>query len=104
MITPILQRQMLQTAAIEAAKAAHEGNEEMQREVARRQFLDHRLAEDQASVHQVSTSEDIRLEKNPQERKRGGAGKESKGSAGEGSEEPPGEEAGSAESHVNILA
>jgi hypothetical protein len=103
-ITPILQRQMLQTAALEAARAAHEGNEEMQREVARRQFLDHRLAEDQASVHQVSTAENLRLEKNPQERKRGGGGKGSQGPGRGGGEEPPEDGAGSAESHVNILA
>jgi hypothetical protein len=95
---------MLQTAALEAARAAHEGNEEMQREVARRQFLDHRLAEDQASLHQVSAAEDLRLEKNPQERKRGRPEKEPRGPDGEAGEEPPEEGAGSAESHVNILA
>jgi len=103
-ITPILQRQMLQTAALEAVRAAHEGNEEVQREIARRQFLDHRLAEDLSSVHQVATAENIRLEKNPQERKRKEPGKELRGHQGEDAGEPPDEEAGSAESHVNILA
>jgi hypothetical protein len=104
LITPILQRQMLQTAALEAVRAAHEGNEEVQREVARRQFLDSRLAEDKASVHQVSTSDGIRLEKNPQERKRGGGSKDSPTSGGGGRGETPEEGAGSAESHLNFLA
>lgn len=95
---------MLQTVALEAVRAAHEGNEEVQREIARRQFLDHRLAEDQATVHQVPTSEGIHLEKDPRERKRGEPGKEAREREGEGGEEPPDEAAGSAESHVNILA
>ncbi len=95
---------MLQTAALEAQRAAHEGNEEMQREVARRQFLDHRLAEDLASVHQVATAENIRLEKNPQERKGREQPKASKEQDGDPSEEALEDAAGSAESHLNFLA
>ena len=95
---------MLQTVALEAVRAAHEGNEEVQREVARRQFLDSRLAEDKASVHQVSHSENLRLEKNPQERKKGSSGKGAPGEPGAMGEEGPDDEAGSAESHLNILA
>lgn len=95
---------MLQTAALESVRAAHEGNEDVQREVARRQFLDHRLAEDQASVHQVSTSENIRLEKNPQERKREGQKKEAHAPPEAESAEASPEAAGSAESHLNLLA
>lgn len=95
---------MLQTAALEAVRAAHEGNEDMQREVARRQFLDHRLAEDQATVHRVTTSDNITLEKNPQERKRGAPGKDAKGQEGEDGGEAPGEGAGTAESRLDFLA
>lgn len=103
MITPIGQRQILQTAAAEAVRAAQDGGEQVQREIARRQFLDQRLEEYQGEVHQVTSSENLRLEEYPKERKQGNRGTPE----GE-SEEPSGPEepgrAGSADSILDLLA
>lgn len=103
MITPIGQRQVLQTAAAEAVRAAQDGGEQVQREIARRQFLDQRLAEDQGAVHQVSSSENLRLEENHREQKRREQG------APEGEPRKPGDEdhpgpAGPADSTLDLLA
>lgn len=104
MITPIGQRQVLQTVAAEAVRAAHEGNEQVQREIARRQVLDQRLAEDQGAVHQVSSTENLRLEENAQEQRRHGGrpGREElpEAEAVEGAGSP----AGPADSHLDLLA
>ena len=103
MITPIGQRQILQTVAAEAVRAAHEGGEHVQREIVRRQILDQQLAEDQGSVHQVSPSENLRLEENAREQRRGGRGRpegdlrETDGEMAEG-------QAGPADSTLDFLA
>lgn len=103
MITPIGQRQILQTASAEAVRAAHEGGEHVQREIARRQILDQQLAEDQGAVHQVTSSENLRLEEDARERKRREReAKEGKpGEPAAGSGESPAE---AAESHLDFLA
>ncbi len=67
MITPIGLRQVLQMAAAEAVRGAQGGSEQVQRELARRQFLDQRVAEDQGAVHQVPSTENLRLEEQPRE-------------------------------------
>lgn len=104
MITPIAQRQVLQTAAAEAVRAAQEGGEHVQREAARKQILDQRRAEDQGSVHQVSSLENLRLEENSRERK--GGGRERPGPEGEldGAEPEPESPAAAADSHLDLLA
>lgn len=104
MITPIGQRQVLQTVAAEAVRAAHEGNEQVQREIARRQILDQRLAEDQGAVHQVSSAENLRLEENPHEqRRRGGHPAQEEPTEAEDGEPEP-RPAGPADSHLDLLA
>lgn len=103
MITPIGQRQILQTVAAEAVRAAHEGGEHVQREIVRRQLLDQQLAEDQGSVHQVSASENLRLEENAREQKRGGKGRP-EGSPRDADGEEVAGQAGPADSTLDFLA
>lgn len=103
MITPIGQRQILQTAVAEAVRAAHEGGEHVQREMARRHLLDRQLAEDQGAVHQVTSTENLRLEENPREQKHRQHGPPSgeQREAGDGEEAGP---AGPADSSLDFLA
>lgn len=103
MITPIGQRQILQTASAEAVRAAHEGGEQVQREIARRQVLDQRLAEDQGSVRQVASTDGLRLEENPQDRRRDQPEARDR-EAGPDAGEEPGPRAAPADSHLDFLA
>jgi hypothetical protein len=61
MISPLGQRQILQTASIETVRQAMEGGFLVQREQARRQAFDAKLAEAQADVPDISESESLRL-------------------------------------------
>lgn len=103
MITPIGQRQILQTAAAEAVRAAQEGGEHVQREIARRQILDQQLAQDQGAVHQVTSSENLRLEEDARERKRREQ-EAREGRSGESADGPEDSPAAPAESHLDFLA
>lgn len=103
MITPIGQRQILQTAVAESVRAAHEGGEHVLREMARRHLLDRQLAEDQGAVHQVTSTENLRLEENPREQKRGQHGPREGEPREAGSGEQPGP-AGPADSSLDFLA
>lgn len=103
MITPIGQRQILQTASAEAVRVAQEGGEQVQREIARRQILDHQLAQDQGAVHQVTSSENLRLEEDARERKR--REREAReGKAAEPADTGGDSPAAPAESHLDFLA
>jgi deoxyribodipyrimidine photolyase len=103
LITPIGQRQILQTVTAEAVRAAQEGSELVQREVARRQFLEHLLAEDQGAVHQVTSTENLRLEENAKEQRR--RHKETPaGKPGEQAEQEEPGQAGPADPHLDFLA
>lgn len=103
MITPIGQRQILQTAVAEAVRAAHEGGEHVQREMSRRHILDRQLAEAQGAVHQITSSENLRLEENPKEQKRGQRGPHPGGEPREDGSPEPGP-AGPADSTLDFLA
>ena len=103
MITPIGQRQILQTVVAEAVRAAHEGGEHVQREIVRRQIFDQLMAEDQGSVHQVSSTENLRLEENAREQKRGGRGRPEESPRETDGEEAAGQ-AGPADSTLDFLA
>ena len=61
MISPLGQRQILQTASVETVRQAMEGGFLVQREQARRQAFDAKLAEAQADVPDISESESLRL-------------------------------------------
>ena len=103
MISPLGQRQILQTAAVETARQALEGSFLVQREQARRQAFDAKLAEAQADVPDISESESLRLANK-------GAHDRSGSQHGTGSSEelPPDETEGTpaegARSHLDLLA
>jgi hypothetical protein len=61
MISPLGQRQILQTAAVETVRAAMEGGFQVQREQARRQAFDAKLAEAMLDVPGVSESDVLKL-------------------------------------------
>jgi hypothetical protein len=61
MISPLGQRQILQSATAETVRQAMEGGFLVQREQARRQAFDAKLAEAQADVPDISESESLKL-------------------------------------------
>lgn len=61
MISPLGQRQILQTAAVETARQAMEGGFQVQREQARRQAFDAKLAEAMLDVANVAESDVLKL-------------------------------------------
>ncbi|MCE1205070.1 MAG: hypothetical protein LWW79_10750 [Holophagaceae bacterium] len=104
MISPLGQRQILQTAAVETVRQAMEGGFQVQRDQARRQAFDAKLAEALLDVSDVAEADVLKLtEQSTHEQKRG---------AGHGTgatEELPEEEgrdtsAEGAGPHVDLLA
>lgn len=73
MISPLGQRQILQTAAVETVRQAMEGGALVQREQARRQAFEAHMAESLADVPEVAESDSLRLSEDPS-RDRGGRG------------------------------
>ena len=61
MISPLGQRQILQTAAVETVRQAMEGGFQVQREQARRQAFDAKLAEAMLDVADVAEADVLRL-------------------------------------------
>jgi hypothetical protein len=61
MISPLGQRQILQTAAVETARQALEGAAQVQREQARRQHFDAKLAEAMHEVPDVAETDGMKL-------------------------------------------
>ena len=61
MISPLGQRQILQTAAVETVRKAMEGGFQVQREQARRQAFDAKLAEAMLDVADVAEADVLRL-------------------------------------------
>jgi hypothetical protein len=104
MISPLGQRQILQTAAVETARQALEGAFLVQREQARRQHFDAKLAEAMHEVADVAETDSMRLAEHgnqePPEGQEHGTG---------ASEEPPAEgteglRAEGAWPHMDLLA
>lgn len=60
MISPLGQRQILQTAAVETVRQAMEGGAQAQRELARKQAFDAKLAEAMTDVKDIAESEGLR--------------------------------------------
>lgn len=99
MITPLAQRQMFQTANIEAVRAAHEVSDQIQREQSRKKTAEDRAAEDQASVRGIPASEQIRTEERERNRN------QQRETEDEGEPQSgPDEAAESADSHLDFLA
>ncbi len=61
MITPLVQRQILQTAAVETVRLATEGAAQVQQEQSRKQAFDAKLAEARADVADVEEADVLRL-------------------------------------------
>jgi hypothetical protein len=103
MISPLGQRQILQTASIETVRAAMEGGFQVQREQARRQAFDAKLAEAMLDVPEVAESDVLKLSEHGAHEQGARQGHET-GS----SEDLPGESAGSsaegAGPHLDLLA
>lgn len=92
MISPLGQRQILQTAAVETVRHAMEGGALVQREQARQQAFKAHLAESLADVPDVPESDSLRLsEEHRRERERqGGRGAQDRPD-GEGEASPAGD-------------
>ena len=101
MISPLGQRQVFQTANIEAVRQAQEVGELIQRENARKQAVDDRLHEDQASVRVIAESGKIQTN----ERQGGRGAQEELPEQKAAKEKQDGEDtAESADPHLNFLA
>lgn len=100
MISPLGQRQILQTASIETVKLAMEGGAQVQREQARRQAFDAKLAEAMVEVPDVSESDVLKLSEREGQRRDGGQ-EHGTGASGEEAAESPAEGAGP---HLDLLA
>ena len=103
MISPLGQRQILQTAAVETVRAALEGSLQVQREQARRQAFDAKLAEALLDVPEVMESDVLKLsEHGPQDQ--GDRQEHGTGSSDGLPGEPGGSPAVGAEPHLDLLA
>ena len=74
MISPLGQRQIFQTANMEALRQAHEVSEEIQRDIMKMKAAEDHLVEDQSNVREIPEFERIRTE----ERRQGNDGKGSR--------------------------
>lgn len=105
MITPLGQRQIFQTANIEAVRMSLEMSEQIQREAASRKAAEDHLAEEQDNVHEIEKAEGLRTE----ERKGRGRQESQAGETEEGNELSEDSEAAtpaeeSIEGHLDFLA
>lgn len=103
MISPLGQRQILQTAAVETVRLAMEGGFQVQREQARRQSFDAKLAEAMEDVPEVGEPGAMRLEGHDDQAR--GSQQHGTGASDEAVEEQAeGVPAGPAEPHLDFLA
>lgn len=104
MISPLGQRQILQTAAVETVRQAMEGGFQVQREQARRQAFDAKLAEAMLDVADVSEADVLKMtEHHPQDQ--GGGREHGKGASEDlPTEEAEGTQAEGAGPHLDLLA
>jgi hypothetical protein len=104
MISPLGQRQILQTAAVETARLALEGGFQVQREQARRHAFDAKLAEALVEVPDVAESDVLKLTehdaRDPSGNQQHGTGASEEPSAGEAEDTP----ADGARPHLDLLA
>lgn len=83
MISPLGQRQILQTAAVETVRQAMEGGALVQREQARRQSFEAHMAESLADVPEVPESDSLRLSGEPSRQRNRRDGQPPQGAPGE---------------------
>lgn len=102
MISPLGQRQILQTAAVETVRQAMEGGFQVQREQARRQAFDAKLAEAMEDVADVSETDVLKLTEHQEGRQGAEHGKgASEDLPAEEADETPADGAGP---HLDLLA
>lgn len=106
MITPLGQRQVFQTAHVEALRQAHEVHEQVQREAARQKVAEDRLSEGAHEVHEVPHSDQIRTEERHGRQQQQAPEDHGEGEPkGEGGPEAEGAHpAPPAEGHLDLLA
>lgn len=104
MISPLGQRQVYQTAHVEAIRQASDVSDQIQREASKQKAAESHLVEERSTVRLIPESEEIRTEERQRERqssdKHGKGHKDEK----EGEEGAEGQSAGSAESRLDLLA
>lgn len=104
MISPLGQRQILQTAAVETVRQAMEGGFQVQREQARRQAFDAKLVEAMDDVSDVNGADGLKLSEHGAQEQAGG-GQHGTGASGEPeAEEEGGTQAEGARLHLDLLA
>lgn len=105
MISPLGQRQILQTLAVETVRAALEVGAQVQREQAQRQSFNAKLAETMLDVVDVAESDPLKLAER-EEGEQGHSGKQGMGASEEATEEkdPENPRAEGADHHVDLLA
>lgn len=104
MISPLGQRQILQTAAVETVRQAMEGGFQVQREQARRQAFDAKLAEAMDDVSDVNGTDGLKLSERGAQEQAGGR-QHGTGASGESEAEEEGAtQAEGARLHLDLLA
>lgn len=101
MISPVTQRQIFQTANLEATRLAHEVSGQLQREDAARKAAEDRMVEEEAEVHQVTRADRLRAEERNGRQGRGNPGGRPEEHS-EGSSD--GAEGAASGPHVDLLA
>jgi hypothetical protein len=104
MISPLGQRQILQTAAIETVKLALEGAQQVQRELARRQSFDAKLQEAMEDVSDVAETDAMKLAEQSQDEPAGRQGHGTGASEEDLQEDADGSSAEGAGPHLDLLA
>jgi hypothetical protein len=98
MISPLGQRQILQTLAAETVRQAMEGGAQVQREQARKRAFDAKLVEAMEDVAEVAETESMKLS---ERQGQGGKQESATGASADEDEESPAEGAGP---HLDLLA
>lgn len=100
MISPLGQRQVFQTANVEAVRQAQEVSEQIQRENTKKRAADERVLEDEAAVRVIAESDRIQTSE-----RQGGRGTQEELLEQNAAKKKEGEDtAESADSHLNFLA
>lgn len=104
MISPLGQRQIFQTANVEAVRQAHEVGGEIQREIMKAKTAEERLVEDQSTVRVIPEFERILTDERKGGRDRQEAAKHPAGGTAESEVEEEANSAVDADSRLDFLA
>jgi hypothetical protein len=104
MISPLGQRQILQTAAVETVRQAMEGGFQVQREQARKQAFDAKLVEALVDVADVSETDAMKLTEHGAQDQPGHSRHGTGASEARPSGQVDGLPAAGAEQHLDLLA